>query len=332
MKSHHKFLTKATGHSAEKAISDAQLRRIFRHLDWVEFNEIMEKYFSISITQIGDNEWVAVDGKELRGSIVTLENGEKEKRGTTLLDVVSHAGELVVSQTFFEGTKDSERVAVVEIIETKLLGHKITLDALHSIPNTLSVISENEGTYLVQVKGNQKELYEDLVEMPRYQPLLYTTQSTEKGHGRIDYRLYTCYDIQKEYFDERWTTANIKTLVKVERQSTKIKGGKVSNEVSYYVSNQAISSKTPKVSSELCGAVRNHWHVENHHQIRDVTLGEDKVRTPQGNATKILAVLRSWVINLYRRQKTVNFAQAIEETRDNQNIIFKLFKIKQLRT
>jgi hypothetical protein len=117
MKSHHKFLTKATGHSAEKAISDAQLRRIFRHLGWVQFNEFMEQYFSISITQIADNEWVAVDGKELRGSIVTLENGEKEKRGTTLLDVVSHAGELVVSQTFFEGTKDSERVAVVAIIE-----------------------------------------------------------------------------------------------------------------------------------------------------------------------------------------------------------------------
>jgi predicted transposase YbfD/YdcC len=328
MKNRHKQLCKWTNFEATKSISDPQLRRILQGLDWENFNSFMCTYFDISIKQTSDNEWIAIDGKELRGSIETQANGQKDKRGTTLLDAVSHEEGYVIAHSFFEGKKDSERTCVYELIEAQLQGRKVSFDALHCVPKTLCFIEAKEGQYLVQVKGNQKELYEDLVKMPDYLTVIYDYKSIDKGHGRIDERNYTCYDISKEYFAPRWAAAKIKTLIRVERKSTSIKTKETTHETSYYIVNQGVSKKEKKKSKELCNVVRQHWSVENQHQIRDVTLNEDHVRTPKGNATKFLAVARSWVINLYRKRKTTNFAQDIQNTNENQNIIFKLLKIK----
>ena len=301
VKNKHKFLCEVTGLKASSAISDSQLRRILCRMDWVLFNDFMEKYFTISVTEVADNEWIAVDGKELRGSIATSKDGKKDKRGTTLLDAVSHDGEIVVAQTFFEGKKDSERTAVNTLIEEKLIGYKLTLDALHSIPKTLCQIEGGGGQYLVQVKSNQLELYTDLAKMTTYLPIVYQKETLDKGHGRVDERFYTCYDIHAEYFDERWKDAKIQTLIVVRRKSTDNKTKIVREEISYYIGNQRIKKENEKLSKSLCVAVTKHWVVENHHQIRDVTLKEDYVKTPKGNTTKILAVMRSWVINMYRR-------------------------------
>ena len=90
LKNKHKFLCQATRFKAEKVISDVQLRRVLSRLDWSLFNDFMEDYFGISVSELADNEWIAVDGKELRGSIETASNGKKDKRGTTLLDAVGH--------------------------------------------------------------------------------------------------------------------------------------------------------------------------------------------------------------------------------------------------
>lgn len=328
LKNKHKFLCQATGFKAEKVISDVQLRRVLSRLDWSLFNDFMEEYFGISVSELADNEWIAVDGKELRGSIETAANGKKDKRGTTLLDAVAHRKKMVVAQSFFEGKKDSERTAVSLLISEKLVGRKLTLDALHSIPKTLCQIEEGKGEYLVQVKTNQLELYTDLAKMPDYLPIIYQMETVEKAHGRVDERFYTCYDINAEYFDARWKGANIQTLIVVKRKSTDNKTKIVSEEISYYIGNQRIRKKNTKLSHSLCIAVRKHWEVENQHQIRDVTLKEDYIKTPKGNTTKILAVMRSWVINMYRKRKTANFAEAVQATNDNHNKIFKLFSIK----
>lgn len=235
---------------------------------------------------------------------------------------------MLLGNHFFEGKKSSEREAVYDLIKAKFQGRKLTLDALHCIPKTLCFIASHEGYYIVQVKANQKEMLADLMKMRDYLPLMYEKTTTDKGHGRIEERTYHCYDIREEYFAPRWNNANIKTLIIVKRKCTHIKTGELTDETSYYISNQGISKKEKKNSQQLCHAVRGHWSVENHHQIRDVTLKEDNFRTPKDNTTKFLAVARSWVINLYRRKKTDNFAAAVQNTAENQNKIRKLFKIK----
>ena len=69
----------------------------------------------------------AVDGKELRGSIQP-----GHTRGEVYVSAVAHGDQQVVGQTFYSGTKESERPAVSKLLAEQHLCHqKITLDALH---------------------------------------------------------------------------------------------------------------------------------------------------------------------------------------------------------
>jgi len=53
----------------ENPVSRAQLPRIIDRLDWKELNTIIEKYFGIHIELNENHEWVALDGKTLRGTV-----------------------------------------------------------------------------------------------------------------------------------------------------------------------------------------------------------------------------------------------------------------------
>lgn len=101
LKNQHQFICKCCDFEAERAISDGQLRRIFRSLDWEKFNAFMEQHFEITVTQLKDNEWIAIDGKELRGCNEVQADGTKEKRSITIVNAVGHHSEYVIGQSFF---------------------------------------------------------------------------------------------------------------------------------------------------------------------------------------------------------------------------------------
>ena len=88
-----------TGYEAEKAISDPQLRRLLKGLDWQSYNRVNAQYFNVSIEQVSAEEWTAVDGKELRGSLSKDEGGDKAKRGEVLVNAIRHQDSQVVAQT-----------------------------------------------------------------------------------------------------------------------------------------------------------------------------------------------------------------------------------------
>lgn len=180
----------------------------------------------------------------------------------------------VQSQSYYSGNKESEVPAVRNLLkENGLSGEKITLDALHCKPKTLEPIARAGGTYLVGLKKNQKEMFEEVVREIEQAVCLVTSETLEKGHGRIEHRKYQVYDIADIYKDERWANCQIRTALKVSRQRHLLKSGKQSQETSYYLSNEKVNYQ------QLCGAVRNHWSVETNNHIRDVTLREDKLRT-----------------------------------------------------
>ena len=76
---------------------------------------------------------------------------------------VTHQNRQIVASSFYEGDKESEKVAVRELLKTSDLQSKsATLDALHTDPTTLEQIAGHGGHYIVQVKENQQELTKDL--------------------------------------------------------------------------------------------------------------------------------------------------------------------------
>jgi predicted transposase YbfD/YdcC len=328
IKNRLKDLEKWTNHSAESAVSDTQLRRIVRGVDWVKYNEVNEKYFGVNVEQLSDNEWVAIDGKELRGSLAKdVITGNKAKRGEVVINAVSHRSKAVISQTYYRGDKESEKVYVRHLLEKSgLKKSSVTLDALHCNPKTTSLVEGANGKYLIQVKEDQKALMEELQLSVKFRPCLFEQRTLDKGHGRIEARRSRVFSIEGGDFDDRWDKSGIRSLVVTDRHFTEIKTGKESAETSYHISNQGVVEREEGKMKSLAGAVRGHWSVEADNYVRDVTFGEDQIKTQKGNSTRIWAAMRTVGINIVRKIRPTNIQAKIESWVDCPKIFFSDLK------
>jgi len=136
----------------ENPVSRAQLPRIIDRLDWKELNTIIEKYFGIHIELNENNEWVAIDGKTLRGTV-----GSGNKQAVVL--AVTHKSRQILGQEKMNGPKSSEIPSVRQLLEESgLAKQKVTLDAHHCNPKTTAQINDAGGIFLTQVKDNQPKL------------------------------------------------------------------------------------------------------------------------------------------------------------------------------
>lgn len=334
----------AIEYEAHAPISCSQFWRIFGELDWASWNAVNESFFGITIEQqedeSADQTWKAADGKELRGSI---EAGDK--RGTNVVRVVEHGSGRVLAQSYYDGSKESEKNVVRDFASKQLKGEKVTMDALHSDPNTLELIHENEGKYIVQLKDNQRNTKEELEAVPRYLPLKDEVETNDIGHGRAETRHYKFYDLNDPLFedclDERWRDCGIQTLIKVHRKFTYKKTGKVEQQTSLYISNDTyrelvqaevvlIGSSTLRgqyvKSRELANAIRQHWEIESDHQVRDVTFKEDALKSKVKNMQKTMAVCLSAVVMLFREISVTNCKAATEKFSDLPYLFFDRLK------
>ena len=324
IKNRLKHLKRWTGYPAEKAVSDTQLRRIIRGVDWVKYNEVNEEYFGVNIEQISEDEWIALDGKELRGSLSKdAATGNKAKRGEVVINAVNHQSKEVICQTYYRGDKESEKVHVRHLLEKSgLKKSSITLDALHCNPKTTSMIEEAEGKYLIQVKEDQKELMEELQLSVKFRPCLFEQNTVDKGHGRIEIRKGRVFSIEGGDFDNRWDKSGIRSLVVTDRHFTEMKTGKESKETSYHISNQCVVKGANNKMKSLADAVRGHWTVEADNYVRDVTFGEDHIKTQKGNSTRIWAAMRTVGINIVRKIRPINIQAKIDCWTDCPKIFF----------
>ncbi len=85
--------------------------------------------------------WFAIDGKEVRGSIA-----KGDKRGQAIVLAICHRSKACLGQSFYSGKKESEKTCLQELLsDTGLAGQKLTKDALHLSPKTLTQIETNKG-------------------------------------------------------------------------------------------------------------------------------------------------------------------------------------------
>lgn len=214
MKNRKADLEKWTEHKVDNVISETQLRRVVRGVDWQIYNSINQQYFAVKVVKLSDNEWVAIDGKELRGTLeVSADDGKKAKRGEVVVNAVRHNNKEVIAQTYYRGDKESEKIHVRNLLEqTGLASKSVTLDALHCNPKTTALVESQSGRYLIQVKEDQKELMEELCLSTGFLPCLFDHTDVDKGHGRLEIRHTQIFCIEGGDFDERWQDSGIRTL------------------------------------------------------------------------------------------------------------------------
>ena len=156
MTNHFATLCEHLQRRAKQVISRAQLPRLLAHINQPLLAQLVQQHYGLNCGELL-TEWLSGDGKELRGSIA-----KGQKRGEAVVSIVTQAGEAtaVVAQLHDNGSKESERPAIANLLkDSNLLNKKVLLDALHFVPKLLEAIYEAKGTYLIGLKANQQHLY-----------------------------------------------------------------------------------------------------------------------------------------------------------------------------
>jgi len=199
-------------------------------------------------------------------------------------------------------SKSNEIPAVQELIAMlNVEGMVVTADAMHCQKETAEIIVNKGGDYVLQLKANQGNFYQDVYAMFNDKYMNETDKdceyeiftTTEKSHGRIEKR--TCYVLNElEFFTDYLATwKGLKKIFAVKREVEKDE--KKTTEISCYLSSKNTSAEN------LLSYTRKHWEIESMHHILDVTYDEDKCRLQSKKAQENLNIFRKMGISIHKQ-------------------------------
>lgn len=244
-------------------------------------------------------EAMAIDGKTLRGS---ARCGAEDAH---LLSAFSQRLGVVLAQVAVPD-KTNEITAIDDLLaRLALTGWVVTMDALFTQTEIARTIRDAGGAYLMEVKGNQPTLHDDLT-LLFADPDAACVQAEEwRMHGgRIERRVLRASTELTGFVD--WS--GFAQAVCVERRVTHKATGEMHSEVAYAITSLAPIAATP---AQLLVLWREHWGIENKlHWIRDVTFDEDRSTVRVGAIPQVMAALRSTAISVARLHGATNIAAA----------------------
>ncbi len=246
---------------------------------------------------------LAVDGKAVRGAGM---HGPRPH----LVSLVEHSSARVLAQRAVVD-KRHESSAVGPLLQGHdLVGCVITMDAGLTQRKLATQILAQGGQYLMVVKRNQRQLYDDLALFFQRPPLPCeapwdVVQTVTKGHGRLETRCLTCTADLDDYL----TWPGVQQVLRRECERIVLKTGAVTRSVTYGLTSLAPRAATP---AQVEGVWRGHWTIENRtHYVRDVTMGEDAGQASRGSTPQALAALRNALLTLLRWRGWTNIADAL---------------------
>jgi predicted transposase YbfD/YdcC len=223
---------------------------------------------------------VAVDGKTCRGA--------RRADGTRvhLLGAAEHGGRLL--DHLEVDVKHNETSHFTELLDPlDLDGAVVTFDALHTVRANLDwLASQKKAHYIAIVKQNQPLLHAQVKALPWRQVPAGST-ARETGHGRAETRTLKAAHVSRLDFP------CARQAIKITRRRKDTGTGKASRETVYAVTSLTSADAT---AQDLARLVREHWSIEAHHHVRDVTFSEDTATSRTGSGPANLATIRAAII------------------------------------
>ena len=267
--------------------------RVFSILDSTSLEKSLADYGK-DILEILSEKQIAIDGKKLRGVSPTTRGND----GLYILNAwVCENGLCLAQQKVSD--KSNEITAIPKVLDMLDIEESVvSIDAIGCQVKIAEQIINKGGHYLLSVKGNQQELFDDIQCAFKVRNGTVSNQQWEYDHGRFETR--TCYTLPAiDYLLEEnlklWK--NIATLIKID--STRQTKEGISKETRYYISDE--NNTNPAYFNQLA---RGHWAIENNlHWHLDVSFNEDACRARGGNAPENLSVIRKIALQILAEQK-----------------------------
>jgi len=274
------------------------IRGIIQGTSRTELEQSFRQYSQELAKSDSHKQFIGCDGKVLRGSFDHF----NDQKAVQILSAFASDSRVILAHEEI-ATKTNEIPTAQRLMEALgLSGYIYTFDALHCQEKTLKTAKDTGNEAIVQVKGNQKTLFNNCQTIAETTiPAEVYQEPVTKTRNRIESRHVAIFIAPTLTDADKWTL--VKVVIKVQRYrqefDTKTKSWKNSDETSFYISTIVLSAQ------EFCQAIRHHWGLENsNHYVRDVTMGEDKSRIRIN--PNIFAKLRSFALNILRKNNVQN--------------------------
>jgi predicted transposase YbfD/YdcC len=272
--------------------------RVFAHLDAQQFWDCFLEWVQ-AVSALTRGQVIAIDGKTLRRS----HDRSLGKAAIHMVSAWAAENRLVLGQTKV-AEKSNEITAIPELLALlDIAGCIVTIDAMGCQKGIARVIIEESGDYVLALKENQGQLYQEVQELFKDEGLVAAEgdfhETVNKGHGRLEHR--RCWTIADQeclsYLNPGGKWLGLQSVAKVTGERRV--GEEVSTESRYYISS------LPGDAKQLLWAVREHWGIENCvHWVLDIAFREDESRVRKGHGQQNLATMRHMALNLLRRETT----------------------------
>lgn len=277
---------------------------VFSIINYKELENILvEFYKSLTMTTL-DRDCLNIDGRTDNGSSRKETEYNEKAEALNVLNMYSNKYGICLASEQIKD-KTNEIPTIPDILKrTNIKDCIITWDALNTQTKNIEAVIEGKGDYVVPIKGNQGNFYQDLKDYFDEETLeciiagrsnsAYYNQ-IEKSHSSIiKYEYFQTTDVDWYFDKNKWKSLHSIGLVKKTIQ----KNGKEVIENRYYISSLFINIK------EFSNAIRNHWSVENKlHWHLDFTFREDKNTTKNKNALLNLQIVNKFVLGVLNKVK-----------------------------
>jgi predicted transposase YbfD/YdcC len=277
------------------------LRTLVNRIDPLTFAACFEDW--IQALWPGRHDLIAIDGKTSRRT----HDKRKGLKALHTLSAYATNAHLTLAQLSVP-EKTNEITAIPDLLDhlakaRQLEGALVTIDAMGCQVDIAAKIVKHKADYLLPLKGNQPTMEAEVASYFETAPAdkLVTKTTVEKGHGRIETRIYTASNEvdwikSNKSYPGQPRFENIKTLVHVLNRTEY--ADRCTFDVRIYISS------APLDIERLAAGVRGHWGVESMHWLLDVEFKDDLSRYRTGHGAKNMAVVRRFALGLVRANKS----------------------------
>ena len=334
-------LAKASDFRDAKTPCAATFHNLLKNLDTVRLEHLLTQWVTETYQGLHPGfksrlTGVSMDGKSLRGS-----KDRETGNPTHLLSAVSHELGIPLAQCAVS-EKTNEVPISRQLLKAFDVSQKVvTTDALLTQRRFCEEIIAQKADYLLPVKANQRQLYQDIqdlfaplsetdtpeVETRRFETLhtqagahLDTATSVEKAHGFFTTRTLTASTLLTDY--SNWPGLAQVCQYRIERKH--LRTGEITQQTQY-----GITSLAPQDASaeDLLTLRRGHWTIENKvHWIRDVVFGEDASQVRTGGIPQVMAALRNTVLSVLRFNGYTKISETLRFFAARPKLAVKLIK------